>query len=159
KPRQQEVITRAHKRGVSIARMAEHFNRTHSTIYRAIRQRRAGELRKVAIHHFTMATFDRDDADQVRLGHVPMNELPSELKVVDLPAVLASLYSQPTLAVTAQHRLIIQFNYLKYKVAKLRDALDRYEPRVAEMNQIDGLLKEIHQRKSRLARANLSQVL
>lgn len=159
KPRQQEIITRAHKRGVSVERMAKRFNRTHSTIYRAIRQRRAGELRKMPLHYFPAPTYDRDDADQVILRHVRMNELASELNVNELPTGLASLYTQPTLSVAAQQRLIIQFNYLKYKVVQLREALDRYEPRVSEMNQIDALLTEIHLRKSKLARANLSAVL
>lgn len=158
-PRQQEVITRAHKRGVSVRKMAHRFDRTHSTLYRAIRQRRATELRKINLTFHAAPTYNRDDADQVILRPVRMNYQPCELNAADLPAELATLYTQSSLTAAALQRLLIQLNYLKYKAMKLRDALDRYEPRVSDMNQIDAMLIDINNRRSVLVRANLSLVL
>lgn len=158
-PRQQEVITRAHKRGVKVRRMAQRFNRTHSTIYRAIRQRRAGELRKINLIFYALPTFSRDDADQVMLRNIKLNYSPCEVNSGDLPAPLASLYTQPTLPAAAQHCLLIQLNYLKYKAVQLGNALDRYEPRVSDMNEIESLLKDISRRRNQIVQANLSLVL
>jgi lambda repressor-like predicted transcriptional regulator len=158
-PRQQEVIARAHKRGVSVRRLSQRFNKTHSTIYRAIRQRRASELRKLEITFVPAPTFSRDDADQVILRPVRMTPVPCELHTQGLSEALASLYARPGLAPAAAQRLLTQLNYLKYKAVKLRDALDRYEPAVAQMNQLDSFMNEITRRRNELVHAHLHLVL
>lgn len=158
-PRQQEVIARAYRMGVRTRTMARHFDRTHSTIYRAIRQRRAGELRKLEFHFISAQTYSRDDADQVILRSVRLKPLPCELNAGELPEVIAQLFTQDGLDDATQQRLLVQFNYLKYKASTLRDALDRYEPRVSMMDQIDQLCEQIRQRRNQLVRCNLQVVL
>lgn len=158
-PREQEVIARARRRGISVRTLAQHFNRTHSTIYRAIRQRRASELRKLEIPFVPGPTYAREDAEQVILRPVKLSPLKREIVTLDLPEPIVTLYTQPGFNDTILQRLLVQYNYLKFKAVKLRDALDRYEPRVSDMDQIDALIKTVRSRRSQLANANLFVVL
>ncbi len=158
-PRQQEVIARARRRGVRVRKLAEHFNRTHSTIYRAIRQRRAGELRKLEIHHVPSPTYQRDDAELVILRPVRISHQKREIVAPDLPEPILALYTQPGVSDSVHQRLLVQYNYLKCKAARLRDGLDRYEPRVSEMDQIDALLADIRRRRNQLVACSLFVVL
>ena len=55
--------------------------------------------------------------------------------------------------------LLIRMNYLRYRAARRRDALDRYEPRVADLDQIDADLRQAAQLRDRLALRCLPLVL
>ena len=159
---QKESITRAYESGVSVGQIAKLFRRTRSTIYRAIHERRSSALRKRPILFAWSATYDRDDADEVILRPEKNSQRRSTISTVpvnDLPEALQDLYRQPIPAHDEQRSLSVRMNYLKYKAARIRDRLDPYEPRVADMDRIDEILDQADHVRNRLVIANLPVVL
>ncbi|MEE9212097.1 MAG: helix-turn-helix domain-containing protein [Phycisphaeraceae bacterium] len=163
-PRQKRVIVRAYRMGVSVSRIAERFGRTPSTVYRAIHDRHAADLRRQEIHYAASPLFERDDADEVFLRPEPESEpktdgAGSATAADDLPEPLRPLYNRPVLNAQRQRSLFLRMNYLKFKAARARDNLDRYEPRAAELDQIDSLLVQAAAIRDRLVAANLPTIL
>lgn len=165
--RQQRISARAYRMGVPVDRIAKRFNRSPSTIYRAIHQRRAAALRRLNIRFVAMPIFDHPDADKMILDVDP-NATPDAVReadrhpmprVDDLPASYQPRYTHPPLGAMQQQLLFHRYNYLKYKAAKRRDSLDRYEPRVADLDAIESHLKEANRIRDRLHDANRSVVL
>lgn len=158
-PRQKRVIARAYRMGVAIAKIARHFKRTRTTIYRVIHERRAAALRRVEIRFVASPMFTREDADQVILRPVPAD--PSNATTVagnggdlaslteDLPEPLLEVFAAPGLDAELERSLLVRLNYLKFKAHQLREGLERREPRAADMDAIENLLAQaaaIHQR-------------
>lgn len=163
--RQRRLIARAYRMGVPVRRMAQHFGRTPSTIYRAIQDRRAATLRRLPISFVASRLFERNDADEVILRPPPADASPPQadqrpdVPVDNLPAELRTLYRQPTLSHETQQSLFVRFNYLKFKAARLRDELDRYEPRAGDLDRIEAWLREAAAIRERLVLAALPTVL
>lgn len=166
--KQKRVISRAYRMGVPVSHLARRFRRTRSTIYRAIRERRAAAIRRMAIDYRPLAVFERDDADDVILRPGLMDEVSRALEqtplasmesVQDLPQVLRPLYRLPSLPAVLQRSLLVRFNYLKYKASHLRRQLDRYEPRSTDLTMIEQWLKQAAVIRDRLIGANLGLVL
>src|SRR6185369_15340380 len=57
---QKRVIARAHRMGVAIGKIAEHFKRTRATVYRVLRDMQAAALRKMEIRYADSPTFTRE---------------------------------------------------------------------------------------------------
>jgi len=160
--RQRRLIARAYRMGVPVSKLARRFGRTRSTIYRAINRRRASALRRRPFHFIASPTFERDDADEVLLGDNPMAEpitSVSAAPVGDLAEAMQPIFRQPLLPHARQHRIAVQMNYLLFKAARLRDGLDRYEPRAADMDTIEDCLERADAMRRRLIRTSLPTVL
>jgi RNA polymerase sigma factor (sigma-70 family) len=152
--KQQRVIHRAYHRGISVARLAEHFGKSRDAIYRAINHQRALAVRQLDISFIKSPTFDLPDAEQVILdparpdvpvaakavdespsttpGHQAMDALPTYLSQLTPPA--------PPDRVTEQN-LFARYNYLKYRAALLRDRLDKYHPAAGDLDRISTWLR------------------
>lgn len=160
--RQKRMIERAHRWGVSAEQMAERFKRSRATIYRVIRERRAAAARRVDVSFVPSPIFDREDADAVILRDevvVKDSGGRAATAVNDLPEALQPLYRQPAVNDRRQRSMFVRYNYLKFKAARVRDALDPYEPRTSDLDTFDGLLAEARALRSQLARINLPVVL
>ena len=162
--RQNRLIVRAYRMGISIWRIADRFQRSPSTVYRTIHKNRASKFHLMAIHYVESPLFKRDDADEVILRPQPLVEAEqliavSNLLVHDLPQTLRPFYSRPILPPARQRSLFLGMNYLKFKAARLRDQLDRYEPRATDLDQIDSLLAKAAAIRDQLVATNLPTVL
>lgn len=163
--KQKRLIVRAHGLGISANKIAKRVGRARSTVYRVIQERRAAAARRVSLPFVASPTFDRPDAGQVILrsdppppaaGHPPpMSVVPVE----DLPEPLRALYRQPVLDNQRQRSLFIRYNYLKYKASKLRDALDRTNPRAADLDTFEMYAFQASQLRSLLVNRALPVVL
>jgi len=163
--RDRRVIARAHRMGVSTAKLAEHFARTPSSIRRVVGQRRAARWRKLNLHHITLPTFDRPDADQVLL----LTELPQHLQAPPpphaspphdvLPSHVRHLFTQPRLDSESVARRMVRMNYLLFKASRARDTLDRYQPRVREIDNIENWVDQARIIRDELVAAHLPEVL
>lgn len=161
--KQRRVIERAHRWGIPVGRIARRFVRTRTTVYRAVRERRAARLRRVTIEYHDSPLFHREDADQVilrpepadrtdadeRTAHAP-NRKSSATKPSDLPPDLEAIYAARPLPPKALQSLLVRFNFLKYKAGELRDRLDGYDPRAGDLDLIEGWLKQSHAVRTRL---------
>lgn len=164
-PRQKRIISRAYRMGVGVGRIAERFGRSRATIYRVINDKRAAAARRMRLSYVESPTFSRPDADEVLLQHelepYPANRprTVSAVPVDDLPAPLRPLYRQPQIEEDRQRSLFVRFNYLKYKAAKVRDGLDRYEPRATDLDTFETCIRQARQIRDLLVKANLPTVL
>lgn len=174
-PRQQRLIARAHRRGVSVARIAGRLNRSRYTVHRVLRLRRAAAARQVDLQHVHHASFDRDDAEAV-IRHGPLEAVPmpraaaagraaaesgttSRALPDDLPEPLRGLYRQPTVSASRQRAMFVRYNFLKHRARQVRAALARRDPRAAELDRFEALLAESRTVRAALVRANLPVVL
>jgi len=160
---QKREIVHARSLATPVSVLARRFRKTHTTIRRAIYEHRASELRKVRIHHLTSPTFERADADVVILRADPMHALDhaeaSPVPCDDLPEFVRPWFDRAPLKPDDMRSLLIRMNYLRYRAARRRDALDKYEPRVGDIGQIESDLKQAAQLRDRLAMRCLPLVL
>lgn len=160
---QKRLIARARRMGVSVQKIADRFNRSASSVYRIARERRAADWRQTRIDYIANATFERLDADEVILAG-PMLDASalaegSRQPVDDLPTELHPLFSYSPMAPAHQRLLFRRYNYLKFKAARLRDQLDRYQPSAGDLDAIQFHLEQARAIRGQLARANLSVAL
>lgn len=164
-PQQKRLIARAYRMGVSVGKMSQRFGRSRATIYRVINEKRAATARRLPLHYVESPTFGRPDADEVilrgDLEPYPANRPRhvSAVPVDDLPQPLRPLYRQPMIDDVRQRSLFVRFNYLKFKAAMIRDGLDRYEPRAADLDAFEKCIKQARQIRDLLVKANLPTVL
>jgi hypothetical protein len=164
-PKQQRVILRARRRGIPVGRLAERFHRHRATIYRVLHARRAAEAAAKRLSYVHSPTFERADADAVLLRPgvaeqaLAQAKTPAASMTGDLPEPLQKLYDQPRITDEAQRSLLLRYNYLKYKASIVRDALDRHQPRAAELDRFDALIEEASHLRELLVRVNLPTVL
>lgn len=163
--RQKDVIARALAKGVPVQKIADRFGRTRSTIYRAGRERRAARLRRISATAVTSEAFDRDDAEQ-RFGPVDDTSLvsgaatsPGGDAVEKLPVSLHADYGGATPDPAAVSAALSRFNFVKHRAQRLGEALDRYEPRVKELQSIERHLAEAAGLRRAMIAANLPIVL
>lgn len=161
-------IAVAFNNGTKIGALARQYGKTVSSIRRAIYEHRAASLRRLKIQWVTSPTFERKDADEVILRPEPMvalidafetGERKAAVPVDDLPESMQPLFAQPTLDHEHQRSLVVRMNYLKFRAANNRDALDRHEPRVKAMNLIQDDLDQAQFIRDRLVACNLPTVL
>lgn len=165
--KQRRLIARAHRQGQPIGQIARRYRRTRSTIYRAVRHRRAIAIRRIRISYTTSPLFERQDAMQTLFpppttkDRVTRSTRATRCVTVpsDLPPPLWPLLNRPASSPDRQQTMLLQFNYLKFKAAQLRDHLDAYDPRAAELEQIRTLLRDAATMRNRLVVDNLPIVL
>jgi DNA-directed RNA polymerase sigma subunit (sigma70/sigma32) len=77
----------------------------------------------------------------------------------DIPAYIAALYEVPLLTREQEVHLFRKFNFLKYKMAKLRGQLDPSHPTTTPLDAIEELYDEAVKTKYHILRANLRLVV
>ena len=149
------------KLGRSVASLAKRFQRTRTSIYRIVNEQRARSLLDLPLDYMHNEEFERDDADEVVLGPPPTGESQARKTRLPpgLPAYLASLYETPLLNREQEGHLFRQYNYLKFKAARLREGLEPTTARRKLMDEIEDLYKQALDVKNRIVRANLRLVV
>lgn len=160
---ERRVIERAVRMGVRVGKIARRFRKTRATVYRVVRERRAAALRRLSISFVDSPIFARDDADEVILRPEPpaparKTRTPAA-PVDDLPVELRAVFSQPPLEPDRVRSLLVRFNYLKAKASRLRDKLDRHDPRAAQLDEIERSLAQAQEVRNRLAAASQRTLL
>lgn len=162
------VIARAFRMRVPLAKIARRYKRTRSTIYRAINEERAAALRRMRIDYAFSPLFARPDADELIVwpGAEALDAATSDGEApaltngdYDLPQPLADFYRRQPLEPTFTRTLLVQMNYLKYRAVQWRDRLDRYEPRVSQIEHIERDLALAQAIRTKLFHAHLPVVL
>ena len=155
-PRRRRQIARAHREGVPIDQIISTFNRNRTTIYRALRHRRAAALRRLRIAYVDSPRFHQDDADVLILHddqtspagstrrRAPDDQRPNQRRasVDDLPKPLRDLFDRPTPDAAVQRACLLRYNYFKFKAAHLIAHLNRYDPRAADLDQAAAMVRE-----------------
>lgn len=162
----QRLIYRAYRRGVTVKRLAERFKRSRNVIYRAINLQRAAALRELAMRFVVSPTFDLPDAEQVILG-APVSLDPGEVShpadAADLDGssfqgYLRRLRSRPRIDDKTESTLFARYNFLKFRADRLRGALSPHHPSSTSLDQIETYLRHARQVKLQIFDAFLRVV-
>ena len=158
-----ERIFGQHRRGVADEVLAREHGLTRPGLTRVITEVRARRLREARIDFMTHPSFD-DPAQHAEIlrpmpavaeGGEPRTSRPPE----GLPPYLASLYDVPLLTREQEAHLFRKMNFLRYRAATLRDALDPARARPAQLDAIERLQAEALAVKNQIIRANLRLVV
>lgn len=144
--KQRRVIARAYRMGMSVGDLAQRLDRSRNAIYRILHTQRAATLLDRRIAFIASPLFEREDAEQVLLRQ-PLDEWLAQSvagfsssigNILDhLPTPLRPLYDAPPLVDDAVGSLLVRYNFLKFKYHRLQRQLDRLNPQVADMDQMD----------------------
>jgi RNA polymerase primary sigma factor len=160
-----QAIYQAYLRGLSVASLSRHYNRTRASIYRIVNEMRARMLMERDIRCVYNPQFDLPYADSLILGQVlptaPFSAMPAMPSSTgsDLSAYLQSLYTVPLLKPAEERDLFRRYNYLKHKADRLRTQLEPGRVRTAHLRRIEKLLIQANLVKNRIVRANLRLVV
>ena len=156
-------IYRQHRRGVSAEVLAAEHGRTRSSVYRIINEMRAVRLLDVKIELMPHPSFDDPAQHAAIVGPIPEpadGKPPRRTKAPKgLPPYLASLYEVPLLAREQEAHLFRKMNFLKYRAAQLRDAVDPARARAADLDQVESLQADALAVKNQIIRSNLRLVV
>ena len=158
---QQEEILRRHRRGVSLARIAKAFGKTKPAISKVLHDLRAEAILADPPAYMDSPEFHTPDADAVVLCEPPVKEAPTRRVRVPsgLPPYLASLYNYPLLTREDEQYWFRKMNYLKFKVAKLREEIGEGDPTDAQLDDLEAWTREAIDVKNFLTRSNLRLVV
>ncbi len=161
--RDKRVIARAYRMGTPIDKIAAHFSRTRSTVYRAINQHHAGKAGRVPLDYVASPIFGRDDADEVILGRpveaFPQSDSVTTVALDDLPEPVRPLFRQPVIPPKQIRSLFIRYNYLKHCAAQTREGFDTYSPGAKQVRRFNDLVDRAGQLRDLLVRVHLPVVL
>lgn len=167
--RQKRLISRAHRMGVGVGKLAERFRRSRATIHRVLLDRRAARALRLPLEAIAIPNYDRPDAAEVYLranleplprrrdaekagkgeaylfSSVPLDGLPDELK---------PLYTQPVVSADKIRSLFLRYNFLKHRAIRSREKfahaparardLDAFEHDIARAARVRSLLVTWH---------------
>lgn len=154
-------IYEAYRRGESVEGLVERYQRTRTSIYRVINEMRARQILDVPLDFIPHPDFERPHADREILAALPEREETGRKSrpPSGLPPYLASLYEVPLLSREEEYHLFRQFNYLKFRAARLRQQLDPANARCGLMDRIEQLYQQAVEVKNRIVQANLRLVV
>ncbi len=161
--KQKRVIVRAYRVGVPIDRITARFRRTRSTIYRAIHQHGAGKAGRVSLAYIASPIFDRDDADEVILGH-PVQTLmrhrkTAEVSLDNLPKPVHALFRQPVIPPDRVRTLFVRYNFVKGRAVREREQFDRYNPGAMQVKRFEQWIEQARELRDFLVQIHLPVVL
>lgn len=158
------AIARAYRRGTPVGALALQYRRTRSTIYRAVRQRKAAALRRLPLQFVASPMFNRNDADEVLLrpqdGDPPASGgRPATPLSDDLPELLRPMFERPVMDASTLRIMLVRYNYLKYKAAGIIAKLNPHEPRAGDLAHAETCVRQAGQLRRRLIAAGWPIVL
>jgi RNA polymerase primary sigma factor len=169
-----QVIYNSYRRGIAVDTLAKRFQRTRTSVYRAINEVRARRLLEQPLDCIPHPSFDDPAMEPVILA--PMldaDEYEARCRAMrvprDVPAELAAMYEVPLLNKEQEQHLFRQMNYLKYKAGRLRAQLrkegsadaevDPARVRIQTLRLIESLQARAGAVKDLLIKANMRLVV
>ena len=154
-------IYKEHGEGKTIGHLVRRYERSPATIYRILGEMRAQELMSIPLDFVDNLEFHSRNAEKKILAEMPEPEVPvRRIKApAGVPGYMASLYDVPLLTRVQEYHLFRKYNYLKFRAAKLRKALDVEHPSAKLMDQIEALHAQAVATKNQIVHANLRLVV
>jgi RNA polymerase primary sigma factor len=180
-PAQAAELYRLYIQGLSIKELMDRFNRTRSSIYRIVNQRRAKALLARKIEFIPSNEFLQPDARQNILQQpLPRQPLPThaaaqrssalqkERKTISqpwpgpggsLPQYLRALKDAPILNRQRELELFRRYNFLKYLAHTIRADINPARPAAEQLTQAENYLAQGEEIKRLIIEANLRLVV
>ena len=156
------AILRCHQAGESPEETAASLGYDVGDVERAIREFDARRLMESPVEYVYNELFDAPDADALILDALeppPVEEPKRPRPPKGLPPYLRALYDVPLLSPKQERDRFRRYNYLKYKAARLIEALDPLNVTDSELAEIHGLIERAQAIKRELVSANLRLVV
>jgi RNA polymerase primary sigma factor len=150
------------RRGATVGQLAEEYGRSPKAVARLIHSLRVKRLSAEPIEFVYSHEFEQPDAETVILGPAPESKArkTSAVKVpAGLPPYLANLYQIPLLGREEEVHHFRKMNYLKFRASELWKNIGDRRPTVAELDRVEGPLKQAEGVKQLLIRSNLRLVV
>ncbi len=149
------------RRGTSVEVLAKRHCRTKTSVYRILNEMRAQRILELPLDYITNPIFGRNAIENSIMKAMPASEDAQKKPRLPagLPSYLASLYEVPLLNREQEAHLFRQFNFVKYRASKLREALDPLQARGSVMDEIERLYDQAVVLKNQIVRANLRLVV
>jgi RNA polymerase primary sigma factor len=165
-----ESIFSSYRRGIAVNTLAKQYQRTRTSVYRAINEMRAQRLLDLPLDFITHPDFEHPELDADILAPMPgedeyENKRRSMRAPKDVPPELASCYEYPLLNAEQERHLFRKMNYLKFKASRLRDefvadgVVDTSRLTAGVLDEIDSLHNEANIVKDALINANMRLVV
>ncbi len=139
--------------------------RSHNPQTSPEHRRKVRELLQAEIDFIPNVAFGERSADRDILGgdnaasFATRTQSKAKPFPSDLPAHLARLCEAQLLSADEERSLFQQMNFLKYRANVLRSRLDRDDPDLANLEQIEQLLAQARRTRDRIVRANMRLVI
>lgn len=152
-----------YRNGMRINTLTRQYARSRSAIVRILNEQRANEIFELPLDFIANEAFEKPSAALIAeiTGELPEAIIPPR-KVrapSGLPTYLASLYDVQLLTREQEYHLFRKMNFLKCRARQLRDQLDRSEPKVSLMDEIEKLYQAAVDVKNQIVQANLRLVV
>lgn len=166
KPTQAAEIYKLFKAGATIEELMKCFNRTRSSIYRIINQRRAKEILARKIEFIASDEFlEKDARERILTQPTDLPELTTpktksfKLATRELPEYLQSLTDAPVLNRERETELFRRYNFLKYLVCITRAGIRPTSVSSTRLREIESYVTEAENIKKAIIEANLGLVV
>jgi len=166
KARECKLMYDALKAGFRVDDIAAIFDRPCSVVRRAILRHKAHVIAERPIEFVGNELFDHPDADRIILAPAegPAAEYRREVRQDDagddpeIPAFARQLRRLSLLTPERERYLFRKYNYLKYKIARLRRELDMGEPALGHIHRLEELYHRAEATRNEIIRANVRLV-
>jgi len=156
------------KQGTGIKELMRRFNRSRSSIYRIINQRRAKALLVKKIEFVPSKEFLKENAKEKILAEPVKVQKPTSARSFEpfelvgehlLPEYLQTLKGTPVLNRERERRLFRKYNYLKYLASIIIARIKRNHVSSKRLQQIENYLAEAETIRKTIIDANLRLVV
>jgi len=167
-----ESIYSSYRRGITVDTLAKTYQRTRTSVYRAINEVRAQRLLEQPLDFIPHVDFDKPEMAALILAPMPaLEDYESKKRAMkaprDVPPELAACYESPLLSKDQEQHLFRKMNYLKHQASLLRDQLtkdaegtiDLSRLKIQTLNEIERLQDEASIVKEMLINANMRLVV
>jgi len=167
-----DSIYSSYRRGITVDTLAKTFQRTRTSVYRAINEVRAQRLLDQPLDYIPNEDFEKPELTAEILAIMPGAEDYEDKKRSmraprDVPPELAACYEYPLLSAVQERHLFRQMNFLKYQSAQLRKELckeaegpiDPTRVKIQTLNEIERLQEQASIVKEMLINANMRLVV
>jgi RNA polymerase sigma factor (sigma-70 family) len=167
-PAQAAELYSLFKQGSSISELMSRFNRSKSSIYRIINQRRAKALLTRKIEFIASNEFLEEHAKEKILGKRLDWRRPASTKSVEsfelggeslLPEYLQTLRNTPALDREREVELFRRYNYLKYLACLRRAGMNPARVKSSRLKETENYVAEAEAIKKMIIEANLRLVI
>jgi len=156
-------ICRDFMSGARMCHLTRKYGRSRSALYRIVNQVRAEQVLAEPTEYIFDSTFDAPNAESEILGNgsddTPSPPRPVAKAAKDLPQYLRRLYDTPLLNREKEHELFRRYNYIKYRIATLKESVVGGRPRAEMLATITDLQRRSIAVKNQLICANLRLVV
>lgn len=157
--RDARLLYRAWRLGIPVADMAARFNKTATTIHRAINRRRGSLLQSLDLAFVPLPTFTLQDASTVILSHPAVTSgLDDLLPADDALELITAARSADALDDDTEQAMIAGYNFLKRRAAATIAAFGPW-PGALELDQAETDLRWAHRLKCRLVSSAMPAAL